>query len=107
MVPALQKLYCELDRNVSHYRRYDPGRLIDIAEKNRMEVIRHQYFNVLGIIPYWLKGKRNIGKNESFSTSLNKNNSKIYNLASGLLEPIEKHFPPKIGLSEVVVLRKV
>lgn len=27
MVPALQKLYCSLDENVGHYRRYDKGDL--------------------------------------------------------------------------------
>lgn len=106
MVPAFQKLYCRLDSAVNHYRRYDPGRLVDIAEKNRMEIIRHHYFNILGIIPYWLKGKSRKGQAGSFSLSLNESNSRIYNFAAGIMEPIEKRFPPGIGLTEVIILRK-
>lgn len=106
MVPAFQKLYCKLDSNVNHYRRYDPGRLLDIAEKSGMVVVKHHYFNMLGIIPYWIKGKSRKGQNESFSLTLNKANSKIYNFAAGVLEPIEKRFSPKFGLTEVIVLKK-
>lgn len=106
MVPAWQKLYCKMDENVGHYRRYDPGRLNDIAEKNKAEIVKHRYFNLMGIIPYWLKGKRKTGTDESFSSSLNENNSKIYNLASVILEPIERAFPPKFGLTEVMILKK-
>ena len=36
VVPAFQKLYCQLDKNVGHYRRYDSGRLDDIAEQAGM-----------------------------------------------------------------------
>lgn len=106
MVPALQKLYCDLDKNVSHYRRYNPGRLLDIAKKNDLKIIKHHYFNALGIIPYWIKGRKIVKKNESFSSSLNYSNSKIYNLASCFLEPIEKLLPPKLGLTEVMILQK-
>lgn len=106
MVPAWQKLYCKMDENVGHYRRYDPGRLNDIARKNKLDVAKRHYFNMMGIIPYWLKGKRRPGQNESFSSSLNENNSKLYNFASALLEPIERVFPPKWGLTEVMILEK-
>lgn len=105
-VPAFQKLYCKLDENVNHYRRYDRGILRNLASKCDMDVVYNRYFNAMGIIPYYLKGKRKIQEGESFSTSLNENNSKIYNLASKILEPIEKHFPPKVGISEIIVLRK-
>lgn len=107
MVPAYQRLYCNLDKNVNHYRRYNPGRLNDIAAKTDLEIIKHHYFNMLGIIPYWLKGRKKRKNVESFSSSLNESNSKIYNLASAVLEPIERRFPPKIGLTEVMILRKI
>ncbi len=106
IVPAWQKLYCVLDKNVSHYRRYDPGRLDDIAEKNDLKILKHHYFNKLGIIPYWLKGRKKTKDGESFSSSLNESNSKIYNFASRVLEPIERRFPPQKGLSEVIILEK-
>lgn len=106
-VPAFQKLYSDLDRNVGHFRRYDKGRLYDIAKCKNLRIVKHHYFNMLGIIPYWIKGRKRLSSGESFSTSLNKVNSKLYNLAAIVLEPIEKAFPPKIGLTEVIVLRKV
>ena len=107
MVPAWQRLYCDLDINVGHYRRYDPGRLEDIAKKNHLKIIKHHYYNMPGIIPYWIKGRKKADKDESFSSSLNESNSKIYNLASSILEPIERRFPPKVGLTEVMIVRKV
>lgn len=106
LVPAYQRLYCAMDTNVGHYRRYNPGRLEDIAKASKLMIRKHHYFNMFGIIPYWLKGKRKIKKDESFSTSLNEYNSKLYNLASCIMEPIEKLFPPKFGLTEVMILEK-
>ena len=107
LVPAWQKLYCDLDRNVSHYRRYNPGRLEDIANSNNLRIIKHHYFNRFGVIPYWLKGRKKHKKNESFSSSLNEYNSRLYNFASLILEPIERRFPPKKGLTEVIILEKI
>lgn len=105
-VPAFQKLYCQMDKNVSHYRRYDRGILAELAKKSDMEIVHNGYFNALGIIPYYLKGKSKMQEGESFSTSLNENNSKLYNLASKVLEPVEKKFPPKFGISEMIILKK-
>lgn len=105
-VPAFQKLYCQLDKNVSHYRRYDRGVLKKLAAECDMEVVKNGYFNALGIIPYYLKGKKKIKEGESFSTGLNENNSKLYNFASKILEPIEKVIPPLFGISEVIILKK-
>lgn len=106
LVPAWQKLYCDLDKNVGHYRRYDPGRLENIADINNLDIVKHHYFNMFGIIPYWLKGRKKADKGESFSTSLNGANSKIYNIASSILESVERRFPPKVGLTEVMILQK-
>ncbi len=106
MVPAWQKLYCSLDKNVGHYRRCDSGRLENIADINNLDIVKHHYFNMLGIIPYWLKGKKKADKDESFSTSLNGANLKIYNIASLILESMERRFPPKVGLAEVMILQK-
>lgn len=105
-VPAFQKLYCQLDKNVSHYRRYNKGQLKTLAEQCDMEVVKNIYFNALGVIPYYLKGKKRVKEDESFSTGLNENNSKIYNFASKILEPIEKAIPPVFGISDVIVLKK-
>ena len=56
--------------------------LLDIEKRNQMEIKQNIYFNMMGIIPYWLKGRKKRSKGESFSTTLNEKNSKIYNMAS-------------------------
>lgn len=106
LVPAFQKLYCDMDKNVGHYRRYNKGVLKELAGTCGMDVVENSYFNALGIIPYFLKGKRKLKEGESFSSNLNENNSKLYNYASAVLEPIEKRFPPAVGLSEIIIMRK-
>ena len=107
MVPAFQKLFCQMDTNVSHYRRYDGGVLKKMAQKHKYNVVHNGYFNVLGIIPYYLKGKIKKNTSESFSSDLNVYSGKIYNIAASILEPIEKIFPPHFGLSELIVIQKV
>lgn len=105
-VPAFQRLYCQMDANVNHYRRYDRGVLKTIAQRCDLQVVYNGYFNMMGILPYYIKGRKKMKSGESFSTTLNEGNSKIYNLASKVLEPIEKIVPPKFGLSEIIVLQK-
>lgn len=106
MVPAFQKLYCQMDKNVSHYRRYDKGVLANIAKQNNYKVIYNGYFNKLGIIPYWLKGKFKKNTTESFSSNLTEGSGRIYNFAARIMEPIEDKFPPRSGLSEIIVIQK-
>lgn len=106
MVPAWQRLYCDMDRNVAHYRRYDRGVLKGIANELGLSVEVDFYFNMMGILPYWWKGRCRKGDGESFSTGLNKHNSRIYNLAAAILEPLEKLYHPPVGLSEIAVLKK-
>lgn len=105
-VPAMSRLYCALDRNVSHYRRYDKGMVRKLAERNAMKVVHDSYFNFCGIVPYWLKGKRLKNTEKSFSSDFNEKNTKIYNWAAKILEPIERAIPPMAGLSEIVILQK-
>lgn len=108
LVPALQSLYCFMDKNVSHYRRYDRGVLRKLAEICDLKIVENKYFNFFGIFPYYFKGKfsKNKDKGGSFSTDLNENNSRIYNIASSVLEPLEKTIKPYIGLSEIIILQK-
>lgn len=106
-VPALQSLYCAFDRNVSHYRRYERGRLKRLAEANEMTVLKNIYFNFMGIFPYYWKGKKkNVSANESFSSNLDEKNSKLFNFATAILEPIERTIAPPIGISELIVMQK-
>lgn len=52
--PALEWLYSELDHRAGHYRRYDVGRLGALARGAGLEVVSIRYFDVLGVLPYYL-----------------------------------------------------
>jgi len=52
--PALQWLYSELDHNAGHYRRYTVAGLRSVAEEAGLEVLSVTYFDVLGVLPYFL-----------------------------------------------------
>lgn len=107
-VPALKKLYCYMDKNVGHYRRYQKGELQKKAEEVGLCVVDNKYMNFFGIIPYYLKGKicKNKNKDKSFSTSMSNSESKLYSIASMFLEPLEKIIKPPIGISEFIILKK-
>ncbi len=53
-VPAMPSLYSELDRRKGHHRRYTRAGLDRLVTEVGFEILRHRYFDVLGIIPWWL-----------------------------------------------------
>lgn len=53
-VPALKFLYSELDRKVGHFRRYTRDELVDVVESAGFTVDRADYFDIAGIIPWYL-----------------------------------------------------
>ncbi|MDL2253532.1 class I SAM-dependent methyltransferase [Ruminococcaceae bacterium OttesenSCG-928-I18] len=106
LVPALSKLYNEMDKNAGHYRRYDKGQLEKLGKETDLNIIHQRYFNMLGVIPYRVKGKGTISEGNTFSSTLNEGSSKMINYASHILEPIEKIIKIPFGLSEVIVFEK-
>jgi SAM-dependent methyltransferase len=63
--PALSWLYGELDYKAGHYRRYSAGGLRRLAEQAGFEVVKAGYFDVLGVLPYWLVYR--LGRRSSIS----------------------------------------
>ena len=107
LVPAHSRLYNRFDKNAGHHRRYDKGQLSLLAEKLDMRVLKNRYFNFFGILPYYFKGKfGRQKKDDTFSSSLGEINSRFYNMAACILEPIERAVAVPCGLSELIVLEK-
>jgi hypothetical protein len=52
--PALEGLYSELDHKAGHYRRYSLKRLRRLMNAAGLRVIALHYFDVLGVVPYFL-----------------------------------------------------
>ncbi|HZB02255.1 MAG TPA: methyltransferase domain-containing protein [Actinomycetota bacterium] len=52
--PALELLYAELDHNAGHYRRYSLDQVRRIVEGAGLRVVSLRYFDVLGVLPYFV-----------------------------------------------------
>jgi SAM-dependent methyltransferase len=52
--PALEWLYSELDHKAGHYRRYSTTGLRTIVESAGFDIVSLRYFDVLGVLPYWV-----------------------------------------------------
>src|SRR5215211_1513026 len=52
--PALEWLYSELDYKAGHYRRYSLGPLRRLAREAGFEVLSLRYFDVVGVLPYFV-----------------------------------------------------
>lgn len=53
-VPALSWLYSDLDKQVGHYRRYSKKGLIEIAQRAGFNLATARYFDIAGIIPWYI-----------------------------------------------------
>jgi SAM-dependent methyltransferase len=53
-VPGLERLYSDLDWRAGHYRRYGLRELGDLVGAAGFEPVTLAYFDVLGVLPYWL-----------------------------------------------------
>jgi SAM-dependent methyltransferase len=53
-VPALPFLYSDLDTSLGHFRRYVKPGLTGIAEKAGLRIVKAHYFDVMGILPWYV-----------------------------------------------------
>jgi 2-polyprenyl-3-methyl-5-hydroxy-6-metoxy-1,4-benzoquinol methylase len=53
-VPAMPALYGSLDFKSGHYRRYDLDQLERLLERAGLTDVDVRYFDLLGVVPYWL-----------------------------------------------------
>ena len=54
-VPALQWLHGSMDRHLGHFRRYTRTELEKKCGASGFRVIASRYFDVLGVLPWWVK----------------------------------------------------
>jgi len=99
-VPALPGLYSELDRKLGHFRRYRRRPLVQLFEQAGFETVRCRYFDLAGIIPWYvafvlLKG------------SVSPGNVSLYDrLVVPVMKFLEKLVPPPVGKNLLLIARK-
>lgn len=56
-VPALSWLYSDHDKSIGHYRRYNKKYLRKIVSEAGFEIVTIKYFDILGILPWFIMFK--------------------------------------------------
>jgi SAM-dependent methyltransferase len=97
LVPAFSQLYGTLDALDNHYRRYDKALLLSKLAKFDLEIIKLRYFNLIGAIGWFTKGKV---LNQTKHTN---DNFIIMNSLSSIMKRIEDSIDIPFGLSLIVV----
>ncbi|MES9992096.1 MAG: methyltransferase domain-containing protein [Candidatus Thiodiazotropha sp.] len=99
-VPALPWLYSELDKQVGHFRRYLKNDLVNLVQRQGFKIIKAHYFDIAGILPWYVNFvllKHSIG---SGSVSL------YDKLVVPIMRPLERLLSPPIGKNILLVGKK-
>ena len=100
VVPAMQRIFGALDRAYGHFRRYGREDFDERAEGSGMRLVHCGYFNVLGVIGWWVAGRLHRRQ------YLPRRQTRLFNAITPVLRTIERIAPPPWGLSLVAVLKK-
>ena len=100
--PGLPWLYSELDHNAGHYRRYTVTGLRQVAEGAGLEVVSVKYFDVLGVLPYFLVYRT--ARSQAISGSTLWAYDRVLVPASRAVQRILRR--PPLGKNVIMVARK-
>lgn len=99
-VPALPWLYSEFDNQVGHFRRYMKRGLVGLTRRSGFSVVKAQYFDVAGIIPWYINFV--LLKNSMSGGSVS-----LYDrLVVPVMRVMERLVPIPVGKNLLLVARK-
>ena len=101
-VPALGFLFSELDRLHGHYRRYYLHPLADLLERNGFQIVLKRYFDMAGILPWWLINT--VGKKTDFDPDMVGFYDRFIIPASRFLE---KRISPPFGRNIIIIAERL
>lgn len=100
-VPALPFLFSNMDRVLCHYRRYLLKGLRHEVENAGFKLVRSRYFDLLGILPWFLVNT--LGGKKSF----NQDHARLYDrVGIPITRAAESLIPPPIGKNVILVARR-
>lgn len=107
-VPASPEIYCKLDEEMGHYRRYTQKELRRKAESAGFTVEKIYYANLPGYFLWWGRGAvlSKMMKGNSGSSKTDSFFSKVFDSLVVPLLYLEKYIHPPLGQSLVLVARK-
>lgn len=100
LAPAYSFLYCDLDKNLGHYRRYTTQTLSLVCTSNKFRLLKKRYFNVTGIAGWLLSGKL-LGAQQ-----LKPGQMKLFDALMPFVKLADKICCHQVGLSAIVVAQK-
>lgn len=100
--PAHEWLYSDLDYKAGHYRRYHLENLRSVVKAAGFDVVSLRYFDVLGVVPYWLVYR--FLRHAGISGSTMWGYDRVVVPASRALQRLVPH--PPVGKNVVLVARK-
>ena len=101
LVPAHRWLFCDLDRELSHFRRYCRRDFESLADAAGLQLVRARYFNPLGALGWWLNGK--ILRRQTLPAGQVRLYNRLAVPVSGLLDRLN---PLPLGLSILGVFKR-
>ncbi len=100
-VPALPWLYSNLDKQVGHFRRYKKKGLIALTQQAGFAIVKARYFDIAGIIPWYVNFVL-------LKNSISGGSVSLYDkLVVPLMRRLERRLPPPIGKNVLLVAKKV
>jgi SAM-dependent methyltransferase len=100
-VPALPWLYSDLDCQLGHFRRYMKKDLIELTRRSGFSVVKVRYFDVAGIIPWYINFV--LLKNPMIGGSV-----ALYDkIVVPVMQAMEGLVTPPIGKNILLVAKKV
>ncbi|MBL7150392.1 glycosyltransferase [Candidatus Microgenomates bacterium] len=100
LVPALRWLFSSLDKHFGHYRRYTRTELIEKLQKAKFKIEKMHYFNLLGIVYWFILGK--ILRRKTFFPLT----GRTVNFIVPISQILESQVSP-VGLSLLVIAKKI
>lgn len=100
-VPALSWLYSEQDKELGHFRRYTKTGLVELAKQVGFTITLARYFDLAGIVPWYLNFV--LLKNQWHSGSV-----ALYdNMVVPIMRKIESLVAPPIGKNVILVAKRL
>ena len=101
LVPAKRFAYTRLDKNLGHFRRYEPDELREKLVKAGYRVEKLYYFNFVGLFSWMIRDKI-----EKQHLKLDKSQIALFDRVVPVLRKIEEIVPVPTGISIIAVARK-
>lgn len=102
LVPAKQKAYTKLDKDLGHFRRYEKKEIIKKMKKAGYVIETIYFFNFVGLISWYLRDKMN-----KDNIHLKPYHITLFDKIVPILRKIETVFRPPVGISLIIVGRKI